>query len=285
MSKNPAAAIRAKLLTLSKKEGQTFQLLLIRYFQERLLYRLSQSDFQHQFCLKGGALLYAWEGLKSRPTKDVDLLGLNLSADAEKLKQIFGKLATIAYPEDGVLFEQPMETEEISKEGGYKGIRIHLEARLDSIRQRLQVDIGFGDRIIPSPMIITYPTLLKMESPKVWAYSVESVIAEKFEAMLDLGAANSRLKDFYDVYQLLQKADYQKHLLAEAIRETCLCRGTAYQDLHSLFTKAFAEDTSRHKQWQAFLKRAGISPVISFEEVMEKITKELRLHYEALGKD
>lgn len=284
MSKNPAAAIRAKLLTLSKKEGQTFQLVLIRYFQERLLHRLSQSEYQRQFCLKGGALLYAWEGLKSRPTKDVDLLGINISPEAETLKQLFGRIASIPYPDDGVLFEQLMETEQINKEGGYQGIRIHLEAKLESIRQRIQVDIGFGDAVIPSPMLISYPTLLEMESPKVWAYSVESVIAEKFEAMLDLGAANSRMKDFYDVYQLLQRADYQEGIVAAAIRETCLRRGTTYQDSHSLFTKAFAEDSSRHKQWQAFLKRAGINQVISFEEVMEKITKALKPHYEALRK-
>jgi predicted nucleotidyltransferase component of viral defense system len=284
MSKNYAAAVRAKLLTLSKKEGLTFQLLLIRYFQERLLYRLSQSEYRDRFCLKGGALLYAWEGLKSRPTKDVDLLGINVSADAEKLQQIFGKLTTIAYAEDEVLFERQIETEQISKEGGYQGIRIQLEGRLDRIRQRIQVDIGFGDRIVPAPMVIVYPTLLEMAAPKVWAYSVESVIAEKFEAMLDLGAANSRMKDFYDVYQLLERADYQELLLAQAIRETCQSRGTAYQQSHSLFTKEFASNSARHKQWQAFLKRAAISQEISFEEVMERITKELAPIYEALRK-
>jgi predicted nucleotidyltransferase component of viral defense system len=212
----------------------------------------------------------------------VDLLGIHLPADAEKLQQIFKELVSIPSPEDGVVFEEQIETEQISKEGGYMGIRIHLKGRLESIRQRLQVDIGFGDIVVPSAVKITYPTLLQMAAPKIWAYSVESVIAEKFEAMLDLGAANSRMKDFYDVYGLLTRADYERSQLAEAVKQTCLRRGTLYQESHSLFTQSFAEDAYRQKQWQAFLLRIDNQTAISFEQVMEKISQELRPLYEAL---
>jgi predicted nucleotidyltransferase component of viral defense system len=286
MSKNWAASVRARLLELSKREGRTFQLILTRYFHERLLFRLSRSVYQPHFCLKGGTLLYAWGGLSSRPTKDIDLLGLHLSNNEVELQTIFRQVAAVAFPEDGVSFRQAdLVAEEINKEGQYPGVRIYLLAQLDSIQQRIQIDIGFGDVVVPRPTTIHYPTLLEMEAPQILAYSVESVIAEKFEAMLDLAEANSRLKDFYDVYQLLGTQEYQAATLAQSIRETCYRRGTGYRQEHSLFTEAFALDENRNQQWQAFLRRAGIVMLLAFPEVMSRIRRNLQPVYESLKSD
>jgi hypothetical protein len=174
MSKNRGASVRARLLELSRREGHVFHLILIRYLHERLLYRLSRSAYQPHFCLKGGTLLYAWEGLASRPTKDVDLLGVGLSNEAANLENVFREVVAIECEEDGVTFQAAgVTTEEITKEGTYPGTRVHIPASLDTTRERIQVDVGFGDAVVPHPVTIDYPTLLGLEAPRIRAYPVE----------------------------------------------------------------------------------------------------------------
>ncbi len=152
-------SIQARLKNVAQQENTAFQLVLIRYFTERLMYRISVSEFKQHFCLKGGALLYAYEGESSRPTMDLDLLGMRISNDQEEMKGVFQAICKIECPEDGVQFsDQTIEAGELRKEGGYSGVRIKIEGRLGNIRQMSQTDIGFGDVTTPAPVEIMYPT-------------------------------------------------------------------------------------------------------------------------------
>jgi predicted nucleotidyltransferase component of viral defense system len=202
--KNAIASIQYQLKQLAVAEGKAYQLVLTRYFQERLLFRLAASAYSNQFCLKGGTLLYAVEQQKSRPTLDIDLLAMGLSRETDRLPQIFSEIGGIDYEMDGVVFDTATLTAEpITKAGPYPGVRLKLPVSLGNIRQPLQIDVGFGDIVTPAPVRMSYPTLLAMEQPQILAYSLETVIAGKFDAMIDLAEINSRMKDFYDVYRLL----------------------------------------------------------------------------------
>jgi predicted nucleotidyltransferase component of viral defense system len=201
---NRAVSIRARLLNLAKKEGIDFQLIIIRFLHERLLYRLSISDYSQQLILKGGALIYAMQGLKSRPTIDVDLLGTQISNDIEVLCEVFRKICTVQSEDEVVFNQESVVGELITQQDKYNGIRLYIDATFHTIRQRLQIDVGFGDIVFPVVQVLEYPILLDdMQVPVLLAYSKETVIAEKFQAMIELSVANSRMKDFYDVYKLL----------------------------------------------------------------------------------
>lgn len=232
--------------------------------------------------MKGGALLYAFEREKSRPTLDIDLLGMQIKNDEHTLNTFY-EICSMPYPNDGVAFNlDTLTTYEIAKEGNYSGIRIKVEATLGNMRQSMQVDIGFGDVITPAPIRMEYPTLLPIDSPEVQAYSVETVIAEKFEAMIDLAEINSRMKDFYDLYRLLGGDTYKPKVLVEAIRNTFVRRGTTYREPHPLFTNTFASDDNRNRQWKVFLRKSYLDQTIPFPEVMQLITSKLLPIYEQL---
>ena len=254
--KNTIPSIQSRLKNVAQKENKTYQIILIRYFIERLMYRLSVSPFRNNFCLKGGTLLYAFEEEASRPTMDFYFLGLHIANEQLKLKNLFQTIAQIPCEEDCVLFlEQSITTSEIQKEGRYSGIRLKIDARLGNIRQLLQVDIGFGDVITPAPVEMSYPTLLPMPIPQIIAYSVETVIAEKFEATIHLAAQNSRMKDFYDVFRLLKSGNYDVSILEEAIVNTFQRRETDFVENHVLFTTDFMENAKRQEDWKSFLKK------------------------------
>jgi hypothetical protein len=174
--------------------------------------------------------------------------------------------------QDGVTFNlDSLTTSEIAKEGKYSGVRIKVDALLGKMRQTLQVDIGFGDIIIPKPVFMVYPTLLVMNQPNIWAYSTESVIAEKFEAMIDLAEANSRMKDFYDVFHLIKSNNFQKEILEEAIIQTFRKRQTIFKMQHPIFDESFAKDEKRLLKWRVFLRKSKLDESIDFEIVMKTI--------------
>lgn len=278
--KKSAKSIRAKLLNVSKKENLSFQLIVIRYFQERLLYRLSHSSYKDTFCLKGGVLLYLFEEHKSRPTMDIDFLASNTRNEAENLKTIFKEICQIDYPNDAVTFDfETIATSEIIKQGNYNGVRIKITGNLDTIKQNLQIDIGFGDKVYPSPILVKYPVILEMEQPEINAYSIYSAIAEKFEAMIQLSEANSRMKDFFDIYTLLINNEIDKQELENAINLTFETRKTIISKEHSLFEKEFYEDKNRISQWNAFKRKAKIIDNTDFETVVQMIKKELEPIY------
>lgn len=284
--KNSITSIQSRLKNVAQQEKKTHQLILIRYFIERLIYRLSISPFKHNFCLKGGTLLYAFEKETSRPTMDLDLLGLNIANEQLNLKTTFQNISQIPCEEDGVQFlYDSIATSEIQKEGRYSGIRIKIDARLGNIRQLVQIDIGFGDVVTPSPVEMTYPTLLPMPNPEIIAYSVETVIAEKFEAMIDLADQNSRMKDFYDVFKLLQSHNYDEDILQEAIRNTFQRRETIFTENHILFTNNFIENPKRQQEWKAFLMKMNKNMVIDsidFRKAIELISERLKPIYDRL---
>ena len=283
--KKSAKSIRAKLLNVSKTENLSFQLIVIRYFQERLLYRLSLSRYKDTFCLKGGVLLYLFEEHKSRPTMDIDFLASNTLNETGNLKIVFTEICQIDYKDDAVAFDyEKIETSEIIKQGNYNGIRVKVTGKLDTIKQNIQIDIGFGDKVYPKPILVKYPVMLEMEKPEIYVYSIYSTIAEKFEAMIQLSEANSRMKDFYDIYTLLKNNDIDKQELENAINLTFETRKTIISKEHSLFKNYFHEDKNRISQWKSFLRKTKIINEVEFKAVMQVIKTELEPIYKRMKK-
>ena len=202
--KNYGKSNRTKLLNLSRQtKGADYNLILLRFVQERFLYRLSLSAYRENFFLKGGALLYAHERFAARPTRDMDFLGDHINRDKENIKRIMLEICSIACEEDGVTFEcgdDDIWLEDITVEQEYNGTRVHMTARMDTIVQSFSIDVGFGDVIVPQPAHLDYPLLIEgLPAVNVEAYSLETVVAEKFQTMIDRGTINSRMKDFFDV--------------------------------------------------------------------------------------
>lgn len=283
--KSSAASIRAKLMNLARNENISFQLIIIRYLQERFLFRLSISRFSANFLLKGGALLYALEGSKTRSTKDIDFLGKNISNESKIIRKAFIEICAIDNPADCVWFDaNSIISQTITDQEKYPGIRIFVDAGFDTIQQRLQIDIGFGDIVSPSPVKIDYPLLISnLQAPKLFVYSIETVIAEKFQAMIELSTANSRMKDFYDVYQLIKSDKFNKIGLQIAIKSTFGKRETPYYENHALFEEEFYQDANRVKMWKSFLKKARLNKELDFAEVVIFLTKELKPYWELLN--
>ena len=273
---NRAVSIRARLLNLAKKEGIDFQLIIIRFLHERLLYRLSVSDFSQQLILKGGAFIYAMQGLKSRPTIDVDLLGTQISNDIEALCVVFRRICAIESEDEVTFNPESVVGELITQQDKYNGVRLYLDAIFHTVRQRIQIDVGFGDIVIPVVQELEYPILLdEMQVPIIQAYSKETVIAEKFQAMIELSVANSRMKDFYDVYKLLTDYEFDNGTLEEAIKATFANRETSYAENHALFSADFATNPQRKRSWIAFLNKINRDKELEFEEVLRLISEKL----------
>ncbi len=278
--KNIVASVKGRLLHIARTGGKNHQLLLLRYFQERFLYRLSRSRFNHHFCLKGAAFLYALEGEQSRVTKDIDFLGMDIQSTHQSLRRAITNICERPYEEDGVTFDlESLTIEDIVKDGNYRGLRIGITGHLDRTKQRLQIDIGFGDIVVPEPMKMTYPVILEMDAPVLYAYSIESTIAEKFEAMIDLAEINTRMKDFYDVYHLLENHPINNEVLEQAIRQTFERRGTPAPQTHSLFQPAFYLDDARNTLWMAWKRKALLNMDLEFSQVMGLIVECLKPIY------
>ena len=254
------ASVRARLLEQARKEQSDFQLLLTRYVLERLLYRLSASEYHDRFVLKGALLLSVWVGDRYRPTRDLDLLGYG-DTEPEALTKIFRAICGETVIADGVTFEvAKLEAELIREDAEYGGVRIRTTASIAGARIPVQVDIGSGDAIRPAPVDIEYPTLLEFPAPYLRAYPVETIVAEKLEALVVLGMANSRLKDYYDLFLISQTFRLEQRLLAEAVRKTFERRGTAVPDgIPAGLTGEFA--TAWQTRWLGFVRRERMMPV------------------------
>jgi predicted nucleotidyltransferase component of viral defense system len=209
---NLVASIRQRLLNKAKSNGEVFDFVLSRYAIERLLFRLGQSRHADSFVLKGAMLFYIWNQSMHRPTRDVDFLGFG-PADCDTLEATFKEIAESPVPEDGLTFEtRKIKTDPIREEASYGGVRIKLLAKLGTIRIPLQIDIGFGDAITPSPNISRLPSLIsELPAPTIRTYPIYTVVAEKLEAMVLLGEQNSRMKDFFDIHFLVTTEEFSKH--------------------------------------------------------------------------
>jgi predicted nucleotidyltransferase component of viral defense system len=256
--RNLAASVRRRLLSLSRQRAEPFDLILVRYGIERLLYRLSQSPYADRFLLKGAMLFVIWSNETHRPTRDVDLLGFGPS-DSDELERIFRYLCEMAIEPDGLRFNpQTVRAQPIREHSGYAGIRMTMEAVLENARIPTQVDIGFGDVVTPAPEEVEFPVLLEFPAPHLRSYPVYTVIAEKLEAMVLLGEANSRMKDFYDVWFLSRRFVFEGETLVRAIRATFDRRKTKLPTSVPLaLTQEFA--ALKTGQWKAFVQRNKLS--------------------------
>jgi predicted nucleotidyltransferase component of viral defense system len=270
---NLPASIRQRLLNLSRDRGEDFNLTLTRYGTERLLYRLSQSEFADQFVLKGALLLSLWTDRLRRPTRDLDLLGFGDSSQ-EALTQLFRDICATDVPDDGLTFHaDSVRVTEIRGAQEYGGQRVQMTATLGKARIPLQADIGFGDVITPVAQEIDYPSLLGLPSPRLRVYPRETVIAEKLEAMVSLGMANSRMKDFYDVWMMSRELQFSGWTLARAIQATFQRRRSELpQAVPIALTEEFAGDSAKSTQWRAFLSRNQLDVGgIGLTQIMQEI--------------
>lgn len=265
---NKADSIKARLKNLAFAEKKQFDYLLMLYFIERILYRISVSKYRDVFVLKGGLLLYTILDDKARATKDIDLLAKELASTLDGLQEIFKEVCSIE-TDDAVRFDtETIRAERIKEDADYEGVRIKVTAFLDKSKKTLQFDIGFGDVIVPKAIEMEYPSLLDMDTPKIKAYSMESVIAEKFEAMLYLAEANSRMKDFYDVYILSKTFCFDGRVLYEAISQTLQRRGTPLSKTPTVFSEKFRGLKNKQTQWNAFMRRIETKIDAGFDDVV-----------------
>jgi predicted nucleotidyltransferase component of viral defense system len=252
------ASIHDRLLNKAKAEHRPFQELLQYYAMERFLYRLSQSLHRDSFVLKGGLMLRLWEASFARPTMDIDLLG-KIENQEEQVLKVLHQVCDVDVEPDGLRFESlTLKAERITEDAHYHGLRIRFQGYLGPSRVTLQIDIGFGDSVLPAPETITYPTLLDLPAPLLWGYSKESTVAEKLEAMVSLGMLNSRMKDYYDIWFLSRRFDFDGEQLLAAIRSTFDHRSTALSDELVVLSPPFADDSAKIALWKAFRNRTGL---------------------------
>jgi predicted nucleotidyltransferase component of viral defense system len=258
--------------------------LVVRYFHERLLYRLSKSEFRDHFILKGGALLYAFEEFAPRPTLDVDFMGDRIDNNRENILRSFRNIMAIEYAEDGVHFSpDSMTAENITVEKRYPGVRISVLGTLDTYQQKLMLDVGFGDVIVPRPMDLEYPTFFgSMEAPNVVAYSLETVVAEKFQTMIERGRYNSRMKDYFDLYRIFKAHVFDAEELQAAIVATFANRNTVYLANHDFFTEDYRNDVALNQQWRNYVRRMKLE-LPSFADLMGFIAPILKPYWDKMG--
>lgn len=258
--RNIAASIRARLLNHARETRQDFNMVLTRYALERLLYRISMSSYRDSFLLKGALLFDLWFDIPHRPTRDADFLRYG-SAEISRLKEIFQELCRIE-DDDGIKFQsETVSATEIRKDSNYAGVRIKMLGVLDGARCPVQVDIGFGDVVTPAPEIVYYPVIINdLDAPNLKVYPRYTVVAEKYEALTSLGIANSRMKDYFDLWVLSQYAEFDGQTLSQAIAATFKRRKTPLPEATPFgLTPAFTQDAQKQTQWNAFLRKNGIT--------------------------
>ena len=266
-----AASVRQRLLNRAKERGDDFQLVLTWYGIERLLYRLSASPHADAFILKGAMLFSLWSGEAHRPTRDLDLLGSG-DARVSRMEEVMRELCQVPC-DDGLEFDPvSVRGEEIRSPDEYDGVRIKLVGRLAGARVPLQVDIGIGDAVVPPPETIDYPSLLDLPPPRLRAYPREVVVAEKLQALVQLGMANTRMKDFYDLWMLARQFDFEGERLGQAIAATFERRRTPIPAEAPLaLTSEFHGNAAKQTQWRAFLRRGSVTEAAELATAVELI--------------
>jgi len=257
--KNTAASVHQRLLNKAKESSRTFNELLQHFAIERFIYRLSRSPHADRFVLKGALMFSAWSTSTSRPTMDIDLLG-RIDNDIETIVAVIKDVCLMDVEEDGMSFhENSVKAARITEDAEYEGVRVRVRGGLGNVRVSLQIDIGFGDFVVPGPHKITYPTLFDFSPPVLQGYTMESTIAEKFQAMVRLGILNSRMKDFYDIWKLAHTFGFNGKILAEAIAKTFERRNTPIPSAMTFFKSSFAKDSVKKSQWRGFVEKAMLA--------------------------
>ncbi len=274
-------SVAQRLLNFSKSGGEEYNFILSRYGVERLLYRLSQSPQGRRFVIKGASLFLVWFGHAFRTTRDVDLLGEG-SSELEDVAKLFRELCEVdSVAVDGLIFQNDsVRVNRIKEEQDYEGVRVQLRAMLGRIRIDLRVDVGFGDAITPAPDRITFPTLLDGPAPSLLAYPPYTAIAEKFQAMVVLDLANSRMKDFYDICVMFRSFQLDPQILADAVKRTFARRNVDVPGETPLaLTDSFSEDPLKQKQWAAFVKKSRLSMPMGD---LQSVVTELHMHLQPM---
>jgi len=272
--RNTSASIRQRLLNHSTAIKTDPNLVLIWYGLERFLYRLSVSTHSERFILKGAMLFRLWGGANFRSTKDLDLEGF-LQDEAEVVREVFASICEQPVEDDGLVFDAAsVKVAEIRDTQEYGGFRALVTAKLGTAILRLQIDVGFGDAITPAPVATEFPSILGQSLPRIRTYPRETVVAEKFEAMVQLGMTNSRMKDYYDLWFISRHFEFEGSTLAAAMRATFERRGTGIPRRPPIaLTAEFAADLNHVRQWSAFTKSLGVEAPPGLGVVIDKISE------------
>ncbi|MBK9463017.1 MAG: nucleotidyl transferase AbiEii/AbiGii toxin family protein [Sphingobacteriales bacterium] len=284
---NLVQSIKDKLLNVARQQQLHNTTVQINYFKECLLYRLSLSPYKNQLFLKGGTFIYAIDNQMVRPTLDLDMLAREMLNTEDAIKQVFEEIMSIdKSDEDAVEFDtNSITTEVINAQSIQTGVRIRCKAKFKGTNssQFLKIEIGFGDSITPNPQQLEYRTLLPRPNLiLLQAYTLETVIAEKFHAMVVLGETNGRMKDFYDVFKFLEQQSYSNKVLQQAIVDTFRARQTIYTSDIILFTEQFIQNDALLIRWDNFLISINLANFNSFSTVVQRIVDVLQPMYEQL---
>ncbi|MFH0788466.1 MAG: nucleotidyl transferase AbiEii/AbiGii toxin family protein [Pseudomonadota bacterium] len=282
--KDTAASVHQRLLDKARESSRPFNELLQHFAIERFIYRLFRSPRANRFILKGALMFSGWVGRVTRPTMDIDLLG-RIDNSLEAIVAAMKDACEMEVEADGMLFQaETVTAARITEDAEYEGVRVRIRGSLGKARFSLQIDIGFGDVIVPGPIKVTYPVLLDFPAPELKGYSMESTIAEKFQAMVKLGILNSRMKDFYDIWLLSRRFDFKGETLSEAIEKTFMNRKTLIPNTPKVFDPSFPHDTDKQVQWRGFIKKAKLTDAPeTFEDVVSTIRVLLEPIVTSLG--
>lgn len=259
--RNPSASIQQRIRNHARATGEDASLLLIRYINERFLYRLSISTFRDLFVLRGATLFSIWRREPHRATRDIDLLASGDNSP-EAIRQLLTRVCEQVVEADGVTFlTETLKLEERTSERVYPGLHVEMLAALGTARPRLEIDIAFGEATLPAPQEETVSTLLDMPAPRLRAYQKETSIAEKCQAMAHLNLLNTRMKDFYDVWYLSRAFPFSGIILSDALRATFTRRNEPFPEagLPVALTDVFARDTAKQQQWNSFVGKAALA--------------------------
>lgn len=280
-----ATSVKERLKNYAKKNNRIVQDVFTVYVLERTLYRISVSNYREKFTIKGGILLYGlFKEDFTRATMDIDLLGAKISNEAENMKAVFEEIFSKECDDPIVFRLDTLKVSNITEFKEYHGLNVSILAFLDRTRIPVSIDIGFGDIIYPKRVEMDYPTLLDDNPAKLYAYSIESTIAEKFEAIVSLGEANGRMKDFYDIFSISGRSTLEGALLQTAIIETFHHRNNGFDEIVA-FDKGFCEDPLRVSRWRGFLRQKNVLVPIEFEDVIGAIQKFLNPVVQAIRED
>jgi predicted nucleotidyltransferase component of viral defense system len=269
--KNIAASVRARLINIADESKRDYNAILRLYFQERFLYRLSISNYKPKLILKGALLLMMNDISKFRPTKDIDFLGKAVLNEMNECKKAVKEIASIDCS-DGVKFmADKISIEKIKEDSDFEGVRVHLPYKMDTIKGYLSIDIGFGDKIVEGPYEMDFPILLDFPSPRIFVYSLESAVAEKYEAIVKLNFVTSRMKDFYDIIFIAERTTFSKIALKDAILVTFKNRGTNIEDRKTIYDTSFKQNFQKQIQWSSFLKLNKLTADIDFSAVVDEL--------------
>jgi predicted nucleotidyltransferase component of viral defense system len=272
-ARNIGASVRARLLTIARREGRDYNALLLQFVQERFLYRLSVSPFSKQFILKGALLLRAYPLPVARPTRDIDFLGYGIANNLHVISEAVRSIQKVEC-NDGVEFHpEKTSIEQITEVSQYTGARVNVKSTIGGARLSLQIDIGFGDIVVPKAEQMEFPVLLDFPRPHLRVYSLESAIAEKFESLVRLNLVTSRMKDIYDIIFIAAHHGFTLHILSNAVTATFSQRETSPEARSTVFDANFAGNRDRMKQWSAFVGLQGEDAELLLPEAIERLRR------------